>query len=67
MYRGVFMFAGGLGVGGGVVGMGGAQIFYVNVYRVAPSPGGRGYYKSPPFIVQYSWPHVFQCSEVFLN
>ena len=42
MYRGVFTFAGGLVVGGG-----GTQILYVNVYRVAPPPGGEGYYMSP--------------------
>ena len=42
------------------------QIVYVNVYRVAPLSGGEGYYKSPPFTVQYSCSHVFQCREVFL-
>ena len=45
---------------------GGMQILRVNVYCVASTPGGGGYYKSPPFKVQYSCPHVFQCSEVFL-
>ena len=55
----VFIFAGGL------VGEGGTQIFYVNVYRVAPPPGGGGYYKSSLFTVQYSCPYVFQCGEVF--
>ena len=29
------------------------------------TPGGRGHHKSPPFTVQYSCPHVFQCSELF--
>ena len=43
----------------------GTQIRYVNVRRGAPPPGGRGYCKSSPFTAQYSWPHIFQYSEVF--
>ena len=52
-------------VRGGFIVAGGTQILHVNVYRVAPPAGGEGYYKSPPFTVQSSDPHVFQCSEVF--
>ena len=37
MNRGVFIFDGGLGEKEAM------QIFYVNVYRVAPPPGGGGY------------------------
>ena len=60
MYGSVFIFAGGFESEEG-----GMQILYVNVYRVAPPQGGGGYYKSPPFPVQYFCP-VFQCNEVFL-
>ena len=62
VYGGVVIFAGGLGEEGR---RGQMQILYVNVYGVVPPPGGEGYYKSPPFTVQSSDPHVFQCSEVF--
>ena len=43
----------------------GTQILHLNVYHVAPPQGGGGHNKSSPFTVQYSCPHVFQCSEVF--
>ena len=63
-YGSVSIFASGLGWGTGRT-----QILYVNVSRVAPPPGGRGYYKSPPFTVQYSipvptFPSTVRCFEL---
>jgi len=57
VHRGVFIFAGGLGGRGG--GNANSQCEYVSR---STTPGGREYYKSLPFIVEYSCPHIFQCN-----